>query len=58
MKLWIKFLNAIYQVDEPIGTKDAIKIFFSCSNAISAYCGNFAGLSTDQRSFLGIKITL
>lgn len=31
---------------------------FSCSNAISAYCGNFARLSTDQRSFLGIKITL
>lgn len=29
MKLWIKFLNAIYQVDEPIGTKDAIKIFLA-----------------------------
>lgn len=29
MKLWIKFLNAIYRVDEPIGTKDAIKIFLA-----------------------------
>lgn len=26
MKQWKRFINAIWQVDEPIGTRDAIKI--------------------------------
>lgn len=54
MKLWNKFINALFQVDKRIDLQTVQCGVLANSNAISTASGDFARLTKEVKKFLGL----